>query len=151
KVHPRGSSLITCALPRDMAEISLILTSSTTGSAATAVAVADNGTGVASIPSAAIASLLAARDQIVGMMEGAPRMTSEELRRFGRDLGRALFSDEVRATWSHASFDNAPLVTKILATSPELKAIPWEYAAWPIGQDGPQLSSSVVRLVPQAK
>jgi CHAT domain-containing protein len=32
-----------------------------------------------------------------------------------------------------------------------LKAIPWEYAALPSGQDSPQLAASVVRLVPQAR
>jgi hypothetical protein len=134
-----------------MAEISLILTASAAGAPATAVAVADGGTGVSSIPPAAIASLLAARDQIIQMMNGAPRMTSDDLRRFGQAMGKALFSDDVGATWTSANPAADPLITKILATSPELKAIPWEYAAWPSGQDGPQLMTSVVRLVPQAR
>lgn len=134
-----------------MAEISLILTASAAGAAATAVAVAEGGTGVASIPPAAIKSLLDARDQIIQMMNGAPRMSSDDLRRFGQAMGKALFSDDVGATWTNANAPALPLITKILATSPELKAIPWEYAAWPSGQDGPQMTTSVVRLVPQAR
>jgi hypothetical protein len=134
-----------------MAEISLILTASAAGAPATAVAVADGGTGVASIPPAAIKSLLDAREQIIKMMNGAPRMSSDDLRRFGQIMGKALFSDDVGATWTNANAPAVPLITKLLATSPELKAIPWEYAAWPSGQDGPQLATSVVRLVPQAR
>lgn len=107
--------------------------------------------GVSSIPTAAISSLLGIRDQIIQMMNGAPRMTSDDLRRFGQVMGKALFSDDVGATWTSANAAPLPLITKILATSPDLKAIPWEYAAWPSGQDGPQLATSVVRLVPQAR
>ena len=134
-----------------MAEISLILASHSSGSPVTAVAMAESGTGVASIPQATIASLLAARDRIVQMMMGSPRMSSDQLRTFGQVMGKALFSADVGATWTNAVCPATPLITKILATSPELKAIPWEYAAWPSGQDGPQLGNSVVRLVPQAK
>lgn len=134
-----------------MAEISLILTASAAGAPATAVAVADGGAGVASIPPAAIKSLLDAREQIIKMMNGAPRMSSDDLRQFGQMMGKALFSEDVGATWTQANVPAVPLITKILATSPELKSIPWEYAAWPSGQDGPQLSTSVVRLVPQAR
>ncbi len=135
-----------------MAEISLILTASVAGAPATAVAMADVGTGVSLIPPAAIESLLVARDQIIQMMNGAPRMSSDDLRRFGQAMGKALFSDDVGATWTNASAAAAvPLITKILATSPQLKAIPWEYVAWPSGQDGPQMATSVVRLVPQAR
>ena len=134
-----------------MAEISLILSASSVGAPATAVAVADGGTGVAVIPPAAIASLLAAREKIIEMMNGAPRMSSDDLRQFGKMMGKALFSEDVGATWTHANAPTVPLITKILATSQELKSIPWEYAAWPSGQDGPQLATSVVRLVPQAR
>ena len=135
-----------------MAEISLILTSAEVGSAATAVAVADGGTGVSLIPPAAVKSLLDIRDRIVQMMNArAPRMSSDDLRLFGQEMRKALFSEEVGATWLHANNAAVPLVTKILATSPELKAIPWEYAAMPSGQDSPQLAASVVRLVPQAR
>src|SRR4030088_100422 len=126
-----------------MAEISLILTASAAGAPATAVAVAEGGTGVASIPPAAIKSLLDARDQIIQMMKGAPRMSSDDLRRFGQAMGKALFSGEVGATWTNANAPAFPLITKILATSPDLKAIPWEDAAWPSGQDGPQMTTSV--------
>ena len=134
-----------------MAEINLILTSAAAGLAATAMAVADGGTGVSSIPPAAVKSLLDIRDQIIQMMNGAPRMSSDELRLFGQEMRKALFNDDVGATWLHANNAAVPLITKILATSPELKAIPWEYAALPSGQDSPQLTASVVRLVPQAR
>lgn len=133
-----------------MSEISLILTSSTIGAPATAVAVAESGTGVGTIPPAAIAALQDAKRHIVAMMSGQPRMTSNELVRFGKLMGDILFCDEVRPTWMHAS-SGQPLITKILATTSELKAIPWEYATWPSGQSGPVLTNSVVRLVPQSQ
>ena len=72
-----------------MAEIHLILTASAAEAPAIAVAVADGGTGVALIPRAAIKSLLDARDQIIQMMNGAPRMSSDDLRRFGQAMGKA--------------------------------------------------------------
>jgi hypothetical protein len=138
-----------------MAEISLILSSPGANAAATAIAMAASGTGVSSLQPPVIQALLDARDQITRMMSGSPRMTSEELRQFGQSMGRALFSQDVGVTWTVAAgaapAGAAPVITTILATSPELKAIPWEYAAWPDGQDGPQRRASVVRLVPQSR
>lgn len=133
-----------------MTEIKLILASSTVGSPTTAIALADSGIGVGTIPQSAIAALLVGREQIIKMMTGAPRMKASELIQFGRAMGKALFCDDVGPTWSEASL-HPPVITKILATTPELKAIPWEFAAWPSGTDGPQLLNSVVRLVPQAR
>ncbi len=146
-----------------MAEISLILTSPSGNLPATTIALADSGIGVSSISQAAIASLLQARDHIVQMMKGAPRMTSAELRQFGATMCEILFSQEVGATWNDvdatlratASASKAvspdPLITRILATTPELKSIPWEYAAWPSGQAGPLRLNSIVRIVPLAR
>jgi CHAT domain len=133
-----------------MTEISLILTASSTEGSATAVAVADQGTGIGIIPRGAIEALRDAKQQIVAMMSGQPRMTSNQLVTFGKLMGDVLFCDEVRPTWMHASSGKA-LITKILATTTELKAIPWEYATWPSGQTGPVLLNSVVRLVPQSQ
>ncbi|HJU39008.1 MAG TPA: CHAT domain-containing protein [Tahibacter sp.] len=133
-----------------MSEINLILSASATGASVTAVAVADSGTGVGTIAPEAIAALRDAKQKIVAMMSGQPRMTSNDLVRFGRLMGDILFCGDVRPTWMHAS-SGRPLITKILATTTELKAIPWEYAAWPSGQAGPVLANSVVRLVPQSQ
>ena len=133
-----------------MTEINLILTSSTAGAAVTAVAVAENGTGVGIISPEAISTLRDAKRNIVAMMMGQPRMTSNDLVRFSKLMGDILFCGEVRPTWMHASLGQ-PLITKILATTTELKAIPWEYASWPNGQAGPAIANSVVRLVPQAQ
>ena len=129
-----------------MAEISLILSSPATGSAATTVAVSEGGMGVGVIPSQAIATLLTMRDQIVQMMAGAPRMSPSDLQLFARSMGKLLFCDDIGLTVSNAT--QPPLITKIIATTQELKAIPWEYAALP-GVDPPQLTNSVVRLIPE--
>jgi len=131
-----------------MAEISLILTCPAAGAPATAVATGDSGTGVGVIPQAAIATLLAMRDQIFQMMTGAPRMSSSDLRQFGRSMGKVLFCDDIGPAVMNASMPK-PLITKILATTQELKAIPWEYAEWPTGEQSPQLMNSVVRLIPE--
>ncbi|MEJ1962801.1 MAG: CHAT domain-containing protein [Gammaproteobacteria bacterium] len=129
-----------------MAEISLILSSPATGSAATAVAISDGGTGVGVIPPQAISTLLTMRDQIVQMMAGAPRMSPNDLKLFARSMGKVLFGDDIGLTVTNAT--QPPLITKIIATTQELKAIPWEYAALP-GVDPPQLTNSVVRLIPE--
>lgn len=133
-----------------MTEISLILTASSATEPATAVAVAEQGTGIGVIPRAAIEALREAKQQIAAMMSGQPRMTSHQLVTFGKLMGDILFCDEVRPTWMHASSGQA-LITKIVATTTDLKAIPWEYATWPSGQTGPVLMNSVVRLVPQSQ
>jgi hypothetical protein len=146
-----------------MAEISLILTSPNGGLPATTIALAESGIGVSSISQTAIESLLQVRDHIVRMMKGERRMTSAELRQFGENMCGILFSQDVGATWNDvdatlratARANNAvtrdPLVTRILATTPELKSIPWEYAAWPSGQAGPLRLNSIVRIVPLAR
>jgi CHAT domain len=141
-----------------MAEISLILTSPGSKSPATSIALADTGAGIAAITYESLISLRAGRDAIEQMMRGAPRMTSIQLQRFGKSMGEALFQADVGATWSNAAAQadldakkESPLITKLLVTSQELKEIPWEYAAWPGGKDGPRLLNSVVRLVPQTK
>lgn len=77
-------------------------------------------------------------------------MSSSELTKFAKTMGRILFCDDIAPTWIHAS-SVPPLITKILATTKELKAIPWEYAACPSAPSGPQLANSVVRLVAQAR
>lgn len=129
-----------------MAEISLILTSPGKGAAATAVALGEGGTGINVIPSQAITDLLTIRDQIVNMMAGAPRMNPTELKLLAQSMGRVLFGGDVGLTITHAN--QPPLITKILATTQELKAIPWEYAAIP-GPDPPQATNSIVRLIPE--
>lgn len=138
-----------------MPEISLILSSGGPAAPATAIALANSGMGVASIPPEAIALMLKARLEIIQMMEGGKRMTSEELRKLGQFICQALFDADVGATWNHVlstgTVTTEPLSTTLLATTKELKAIPWEYAAWPDGVDGPQQLKSVVRIVPQAR
>lgn len=129
-----------------MAEISLVLSSPATGSAATAVAVSDGGTGIGVIPPQAIASLLAMRDQIVQMLAGAQRMSPNALKLFARSMGKVLFCDDIALTVTNAA--QPPLITKIIATTQELKSIPWEYAALP-GTDPPHPMNSVVRLIPE--
>src|SRR5437588_290262 len=79
----------------DMAEISLILTSPGGRSPGTAIAIADRGVGVASITQRSIKELARVRDHIVAMMGGAPRMTSSQLRSFGKTMGKILFCDDV--------------------------------------------------------
>src|SRR5262245_11078777 len=111
-----------------MAEISLILTSPGRRLPVTSIALADTGTGVASIPHKSINQLAKAREAIVEMMNGTPRMTSNELRQFGQLIGRILFSDEVGDTWNGAAatlraagmgaaLATSPLITKLIATS----------------------------------
>jgi hypothetical protein len=139
-----------------MPEISVILSSGGPAAPATAIALANSGMGVASIPPETIALMLKARQEIIQMMEGGKRMTSEELRKLGQFICKALFDADVGATWTHAlSTGGTPsteaLSTTLLATTKELKAIPWEYAAWPDGVDGPHQLKSVVRIVPQAR
>jgi len=134
-----------------MAEISLVVTSHGPGAPVTTVALAEGGTGVSSIPPASMIELLSLRDRIVEMMNGSPRMSSDDLRKFGKLMGRLLFGGDVGATWNGASNNTDPLITRLLATTQELKSVPWEYAAWPSGVDGPQRANSVVRLVPQAR
>jgi hypothetical protein len=129
-----------------MTEISLVLSSPASGAAATAVALYDAGTGICAIPSSAIANLLTMRDQLVQMMGGAPRMSPDNLRQFAQTLGSILFGEDIGRTV--ASAIQPPLIAKIIATTKELKAIPWEYAA-PPGGDPPQLTSSIVRLIPE--
>jgi hypothetical protein len=131
-----------------MAEISLILSASATGSAATAVAINDGGAGlgVGIIPQQAIADMLTMRNQLVQMMAGAARMSPNDLQLFARSMGKVLFCNDVERTVTNAA--QPPLITKIIATTQELKAIPWEYAA-PPGLDPPQLRNSVVRLIPE--
>lgn len=147
-----------------MAEINLILTSPGRRSRVTSIAVAETGAGIASISQKSLKELAHVRDLIIGMMvNGATRMSSNQLRIFGQTIGRVLFDKDVADTWKGAdaalravaknggTATPAPLITRLWATSPELKAIPWEYAAWPSGQDGPLLRNSVVRLVPQSQ
>jgi len=129
-----------------MAEISLILTSPAKGAAATAVAMSDGGTGINVIPPQTIANLLTMRDQIVSMMAGEPRMKPDELKLFAQSMGKVLFGGDVGLTVTNAT--QPPLITKIIATTQELKAIPWEYAAVP-GPDPPQTTNSIVRLIPE--
>lgn len=131
-----------------MAEINLILSSHAAGVPVTAVALEDTGTGIGVIPQAAIDALLRMRGQIIQMMGGAPRMSASELVRFSRMMGRVLYSDDIGRAVTNASAP-PPLITKILATTRQLKAIPWEYAAWPTGEDSSQLNNCVVRLIPQ--
>lgn len=131
-----------------MSEIRLILSSSASEAPVTSVAIADTGMGVSVIEHDGIQKLRLVREQLEAMMRGAPRMTSNDLRRFGQAMREILFAGEVRDTANGIQGD---IVAAILATNPRLKAIPWEYVAWPNGQSGPHPNNSVVRIVPQAR
>lgn len=132
-----------------MPEIQLILSPHGADTPSVSVAISPSSMGVAAIPARAIADLLRFRDRLIGMLKGEPRYSTAQLQESGQLIRTFLFNAEIGTTWIDAAHGSAGLVTGLIATTPELKAIPWEYAAWPNAVDGPHRDSSIVRLVPR--
>jgi hypothetical protein len=90
--------------------------------------------------------LAATRGVLEKSLTDAKVVEPAELKEFGKELAKVLFSEPVLTLYNRAA--NGPRVQiSICATDSALKAIPWEFVYWPDVQSAPHQNRSIVRLV----
>jgi hypothetical protein len=99
------------------------------------------------ISSTAIEDLLSNRDRIEkSLKDNADRPTAAELKAFGTNIGRTLFSGALNDLYFAASARRIQIT--LCAADTRLKRVPWEYVVWPDVQEGPHSTRTFARIVP---
>lgn len=82
------------------------------------------------------------------LTDDAERPTTAQLKAFGVDLGRTLFSGPVNDLYFAASNRNIQIT--LCTADTQLKQVPWEFVVWPDVNEGPHPKRTFARSVPVA-
>ncbi|MGY8666212.1 CHAT domain-containing protein [Bradyrhizobium sp. UFLA05-109] len=99
------------------------------------------------ILSQALTDLISIREKIEkSLTDDAERPTTAQLKEFGIELSRTLFSGSVNDLYYAAS--RRPIQITLCTADTRLKQVPWEFIVWPDVDEGPHGRRTFARSVP---